>query len=119
MVTLGDMLHENRGWSKRKVELLRLSLIIGLYIFFIYIAFNMVWTDQQCKYLLPTGDIISVNLSNPVIPLPDEFLVNVRPSSSNCSYVTVCHETLTCNVSGDWSSPECWRAGWECANRTI
>lgn len=110
MVNLGDdYLKEKRGWSQRKVDILRLALIIGLYIFFIYIAFNMIWTDQQCKYILPTGEPYNINLTDPKLPTLYEFLSKVTISNdSNCSYVTYCYERLTCNYSNTWDKEPCW-----------
>jgi hypothetical protein len=110
MVNLGDDdLKEKRGWSQRKIDMLRLALIIGLYIFFIYIAFSMVWTDQQCRYILPTKEPYIINLTDSKLPTLYEFLSKVTISnSSNCTRVTHCYEVLECNVSVDnkcWSEP--------------
>ena len=112
MVTLGDdYLKKKRGWSQRKVDILRLSLAIGLYIFFIYIAYNFIWTDQYCRYLLPTGDIMEININETNFSLPplNEILVFEKLSNdSNCTYVTKCTEVLECNWSPRSYDDDCW-----------
>lgn len=114
MVNLGDdYLREKRGWSQRKVDILRLGLIIGLYLFFIYIAYNMVWTDQYCRYLLPTGDVMEINIneSNFTFPSLQDMLVFTKYSNdSNCSYVTHSYKRWECNFTRDWNEDEkpCW-----------
>jgi len=112
VVNLGDdYLKEKRGWSQRKVDILRFGLIVGLYIFFIYIASNMVWTDQYCRYLLPTGNVMEININETNFTLPPvyELLVFTNYSNnSNCSYVTYCHKILECNYSNTWDTEPCW-----------
>ena len=108
MVNLGDnYLIKKRGWSKRKVEILRLILVIGLYIFFIYIAFSVIWIDQQCMFILPTGELWSLNLTDPKLPTLHEFLAKTNlTNGSNCTYVTHCYERLECNYS--FNEDPCW-----------
>lgn len=108
MVSLGDdYLKEKRGWSQRKVDILRLGLIIGLYIFFIYIAFNMVWTDQQCRYLLPNNQIATINLTDPQLPQLNDFLVSVN--LTDCHKELHCSEVWVCNLSNNpVEDPSCW-----------
>jgi len=107
MVNLGDdYLKEKRGWSQRKVDILRLVLIIGLYLLFIYIAFNMVWTDQQCRMLLPSGDIIQISLKNGSLPPINDIIVQIN--TSNCVYVTQCKEQLVCNITTPIQNEPCW-----------
>ena len=112
MVNLGDdYLKEKRGWSQRKVDILRLGLIIGLYLFFIYIAYNMVWTDQYCRYLLPTGNTMEININESNFTLPPiyELLVFTNYSNeSNCSYQMRCSEILVCNFSHMIDEEPCW-----------
>ena len=112
MVNLGDdYLKKKRGWSQRKVDILRFGLIAGLYLFFIYIAFNMVWTDQYCRYLLPTGDVMEININetNFTFPSIHDMLVFTNYSEdSNCSYETTCYERWVCNFSFDDFEEPCW-----------
>lgn len=108
MVNLGDdYLKEKRGWSQRKVDILRFILIAGLYAFFIYIAFSIVWVEQQCHYILPTGELWSLNLTDPKLPTLYEFLVKTNLSNNtNCTYVTHCEQRLECNFTPP--NDTCW-----------